>query len=201
MVLKDTTILIMSPENSFRAHTLHKHLIGLGLEPAAWNIYTDKNQTWKETQCVQATELIHEFDTEFLLHCEWDGFPVNLEKWSDEFFEYDYIGAPWPQNMCVHNQVGNGGFSLSSRRFRQALNELKEYYPMYEPSDVWFAQTMYPMLSQMGVKFAPVDVAIRFSFELPIGEYPEWDQNNSFGFHGKFNYFNDNLKIYDKSIV
>jgi hypothetical protein len=101
----------------------------------------------------------------------------------------------------VHNQVGNGGFSLSSKRFRKALNELKDYYPTYEPSDVWFAQTMYPMLSQIGVKFAPVDVAIRFSFELPIGEYPNWDQKDSFGFHGKFNYFNDNLKIYDKSIV
>jgi hypothetical protein len=180
---------------------LHKHLVGLGLQPAAWNIYTDKDQTWKETQCIQATELIHEFNTDFLLHCEWDGFPVNLDKWSDEFFEYDYIGAPWPQNMCVHNQVGNGGFSLSSRRFRQALNELKDYYPMYEPSDIWFAQTMYPMLSQMGVKFAPIDVAIKFSFELPIGEYPDWVQKDSFGFHGKFNYFNDNLKIYDKSIV
>ena len=31
------------------------------------------------------------------------------------FFDYDYIGAPWPNNFV--NRVGNGGFSLRSKKF------------------------------------------------------------------------------------
>jgi hypothetical protein len=34
-------------------------------------------------------------DTEFAILVHEDGFIVNPECWSDEFF-YDYIGAPWP---------------------------------------------------------------------------------------------------------
>lgn len=196
--LPNVTLLIMSPENNFRAERLYQHLL-TKIEPDAWVIYDNRpSQTWKECQHVQATQLTNMFETSHLLHCEWDGYPLNLDKWDPAFMEYDYIGAPWePGNIHYgNNRVGNGGFSLSSKRFRDALLEFEPIYPKYAPSDVWFAQVMHKRLEEMGMKFAPLDVAIRFSFELPIPEF-NWNPDDSFGFHGKFNYFKQHFKIYE----
>src|SRR5215204_2115633 len=44
-------------------------------------------------------------------HClivQWDGFVIDAEQWDSGFFDYDYIGAPWPQFHDGHD-VGNGG--------------------------------------------------------------------------------------------
>ena len=192
--LPDVTILIMAPEDPGRAYKLEQYL--RDRIDAKFVTYTDKpDQSWKETQVVQATDVCHLFDTEYVLHCECDGFPVNLDKWEPGFLEYDYIGAPWPKKLVQYgqNQVGNGGFSLSSRKFRQALYELRRFYPKYMPSDVWFAQYMYERLQKAGIRFADIATAFRFSFEQPI-EDMQWNPNDSFGFHGKFNYFNDNFR-------
>ena len=35
------------------------------------------------------------FDTDFVLKVEFDSCIVNPFAWSDDFFNYDYIGAPW----------------------------------------------------------------------------------------------------------
>ena len=35
-------------------------------------------------------------DSEFVLIIQSDGFVVNPYHWTDEFYNYDYIGAPWP---------------------------------------------------------------------------------------------------------
>ena len=62
-------------------------------------------------------------------HClviQADGFVLNPDRWQPKFLEYDYIGAPWPEKLTLHptqqildmkqNQVGNGGFSLRSKK-------------------------------------------------------------------------------------
>ncbi len=33
--------------------------------------------------------------TDFALMLEWDGGIFDATKWKPEFFDYDYIGAPW----------------------------------------------------------------------------------------------------------
>ena len=38
-----------------------------------------------------------EFKSEYVLIMQDDGFVINPDKWNDEFFNYDYIGAPWPK--------------------------------------------------------------------------------------------------------
>ena len=35
-------------------------------------------------------------DTDFVLTIQHDGFIINPLAWRDDFFNYDYIGAPWP---------------------------------------------------------------------------------------------------------
>ena len=40
-------------------------------------------------------ELYKYFDTDFVLVVQHDGYILNGDAWNDEFYNYDYIGAPW----------------------------------------------------------------------------------------------------------
>jgi len=79
---------------------------------------------------------LHEYvDTSHALVVQNDGYVVNPEEWSDQFLEYDYIGAPWPMPQDDFSfrdplgniqRVGNGGFSLRSKKIlKKKLLELK----------------------------------------------------------------------------
>jgi hypothetical protein len=67
--------------------------------------------------------------TDFNLTVQPDGFAINPQAWDDRFWEYDYIGAPWPWMWGGGPYwpgpiVGNGGFSLRSRKLYRALLDL-----------------------------------------------------------------------------
>src|SRR6266850_1256662 len=49
--------------------------------------------------------------TSHILTIQWDGWVINPHLWNDDWLQYDYIGAPWDDGC-----VGNGGFSLRSKR-------------------------------------------------------------------------------------
>ena len=40
--------------------------------------------------------LTEHVDTKFVLTIQHDGFILNPSAWRDDFFDYDYVGAPWP---------------------------------------------------------------------------------------------------------
>ncbi len=42
-------------------------------------------------------ELAARIRTDHVLIVQWDGFILDPFAWRDEFLDYDYIGAPWPQ--------------------------------------------------------------------------------------------------------
>ena len=116
--------------------------------------------------------------TPHALCVQWDGYVLNGEAWDPAFLEYDYIGAPWPHFRDGHN-VGNGGFSLRSRRLLEASRQLPLEQPLLE--DVMICRRFRPQLEQQGIRFGPEAVARRFSYErMP----PRGDE---FGFHGSFN--------------
>lgn len=120
---------------------------------------------------------------EYMISIHADGFIINPNNWQDIFLDYDYIGAPWPTGLewCERNRVGNGGFVLKSKKF---LN-LEESIPYTEAhNDVLVTNTYYDYFKQNGCKYAPVEVAARFSLEHAIPEC-EYDLKNTFGFHGK----------------
>ena len=118
------------------------------------------------------------FKTSHLLVIQHDGYVVDGEEWDDEFLEYDYIGAPW---MYVDGRnVGNGGFSLRSVRLHQILVD-DEHIGNYHPEDDTICRGYRRYLeSSYQVKFAPEEVADRFSYEL------RKPKDKTFGFHGKF---------------
>ena len=126
-------------------------------------------------------ELHAHVDTDAALLVQWDGFVVNAAAWSDDFLDYDYIGAKWIFHTDGHT-VGNGGFSLRSRRLLQALRD-----PHVVPGpteDDTICRTYRAYLEEThGIRFAPEAVADRFAFEASYWTSPP------FGFHGLFNFW------------
>lgn len=115
-------------------------------------------------------------------HClvvQWDGFVLDADQWLPEFLSYDYIGAAWPQFDDGHD-VGNGGFSLRSRKLLDAC--LDPRFQRGHPEDVAIARVNRSFLeAEHAIRFADRGVAERFSFERTARSGP------TFGFHGIFN--------------
>ncbi len=124
------------------------------------------------------SSLCEHIETGHALLVQWDSFVRDGRAWRDEFLEFDYIGAPWPQYRDVM-AVGNGGFSLRSRRLLQATVAI----PASEtPEDVAICRTHRTFLEQVhGIRFATMDVARAFSYERSDSSGLE------FGVHGVFN--------------
>jgi len=140
-------------------------------------------------QRFQALELNKYFSTDFLLHIETDGFPVNFHLWDPAFLDYDFVGAPWPAKMLEPgrtNRVGNGGCSLQSKRFRNFVDAHAHLYREGMLSDVFLCRELETQAQAAGLRFAPVDVALRFAYENRLPDYPRWKPEQSFGFHGRF---------------
>ena len=115
--------------------------------------------------------------TEFFIVLQYDGFVLNGDCFSKNFLKYDYIGAPWP-HFDFH-KVGNGGFSLRSRRLMQAVETLLTQQDFLIPEDIVICRKYRRQLERdTAIKFAPVSVAEHFSQELSVRNH------STFGFHG-----------------
>ncbi len=127
---------------------------------------------------------------EYSLAVHEDGFPINPSLWSDEFLQYDYIGAPWAAEQCRSwpggsswgNDllVGNGGFCLQSARMMGLCLDMPITPDIYTTcSDVYVCRLHRQWFEERGMKFAPPEVALRFSTEQTHQD------SDSFGFHGR----------------
>ncbi len=135
-------------------------------------------------------------DTPHVLLVQYDGFILNSKAWADEYLDYDYIGAPWlvadwsvanfsfPQELIGKFVVGNGGFSLRSKKMLMLTSELSraEKIIKLHPEDVSLCVWYRKLLEDKGIKFAPIELAKKFSFESEDKINYFWD--GQFGFHG-----------------
>jgi hypothetical protein len=138
--------------------------------------------------CIE--ELYKYVYTDFALIVQHDGFILNPESWENEFLKYDYIGAPWlakglsdlPTNLTDDWIVGNGGFCLRSKKFLDLSAQLSKagLLPEKHPEDFAVCVLYRDIFEREGIKYAPEDVAKRFSIEGEEGLV--FDQQ--FGFHG-----------------
>lgn len=123
-------------------------------------------------------------NTNFCLVTQWDSWVINSKSWDMDFLNYDYIGAIWPD--YIENKVGNGGFSLRSKRLLKSTREILETnsdfsIPLIE-DDFICREKRKIFEEKYQLKFPDVELANKFSVErngIPIG---------SFGFHGMFNF-------------
>ncbi|CAF3571361.1 unnamed protein product [Rotaria sp. Silwood1] len=89
-----------------------------------------------------------------------------------DYLQYDYVGAPWDISWYTDDRkylVGNGGFSLRTRRKILELIALIPY-DRRKPEDVWYAQNLH----RVNASIAPVHIAKTFSvesiyYERPVG--------------------------------
>ena len=130
-----------------------------------------------ETSCLMTLKgLYYVIDTDYCLSIHDDGFIINPQLWTNEFLEYDYIGAPWNGKI-----VGNGGFCLKSKKFI----DLCQQVPWNGEHDDWLVSVTYrDFFEKNGCKFAPFDLALKFAIESKIEGY-DYDLNKTFGFHGR----------------
>jgi hypothetical protein len=131
-------------------------------------------------------ELYPHIATSHVLLVQWDGYVVHPEMWMDEFLASDYLGAAWPDGKGGYS-VGNGGFSLRSRRLLEVLQD-DGFTLVTNTEDVTICGHHRPRLeSEFGIRFASTDLAKRFSFEMDARDVIAGAK--TFGFHGIFNLF------------
>lgn len=119
-------------------------------------------------------------ETSHCLIVQWDGFVLSAENWEPEFLRCDYIGAPWPQFSDGHD-VGNGGFSLRSRRLMMACRQ-PGFLDDGSAEDLVIARhNRHFLADNFGMIFADRSLASRFSHER------DGQDKQTFGFHGVFN--------------
>jgi hypothetical protein len=117
-------------------------------------------------------------ETDFALMMEWDGGIRDPEKWKPEFFDYDYIGAPWNIRRGGAYDVGNGGFTLISKKFGHFICENSKDYPACTDMDV--CRNYRQFYDEAGFKWPDRNIASYFSWELGPRN------PDHFGFHGAF---------------
>ena len=117
--------------------------------------------------------------TSHVLITQWDGFVVDASAWRSEFLNYDYVGSVWPDQPEGRN-VGNGGFSLRSRRMLAAGTDPRIVDE--HPEDEALCRTHRSLLeSERGISYAPSALARQFAYEN------ETPTVAAFGFHGPSN--------------
>jgi hypothetical protein len=135
-------------------------------------------QTTKDYSDLLLTGLRQYVTGTHVLVIQWDSFILHPQLWTDDFLQYDYIGAVWPHHP--NTPVGNGGFSIRSVKLLEALGNPK--ITKHHPEDFCICvDNKAPLESEFGIRFAPTNVAEQFAVE-------RGDWHPAFGFHGFFNF-------------
>jgi Protein of unknown function (DUF5672) len=146
-------------------------------------------------------------ETEYALIVQHDGWALNAENWRDEWLQYDFIGglthAALTPDFHFHRNyeyvgkgecriVQNGGFSLRSKRFLEAMTNYgitvqRFGLQMLNNEDIQLCCFLRPYLEKVGMRFAPDEEAKLFSFEhlSPI-VHADVDFKKIFGHHSRF---------------
>lgn len=144
--------------------------------------------------------LYKHINTDYVLLIQDHAFIINPDAWRNDFFDYDYIGAPWPHRERAyitpygeHQRVGNGGFSFRSKKLLEVplkqwipfkVAEMSDFYQMFGGNntneDGNITVHNKHLYEKQGCKIAPIEVAKFFSYESPV---PENSGIIPFGFH------------------
>lgn len=188
-------------EFSSRKITFKKNLLMSNLIPKNLNKFPNiefikiknKFNNTKEWGRFIIFELFKFIQTDFICLIHDDGFVVNPESWTDNFLNFDYIGAPWPIPKKKYDKyfrdennnlirVGNS-VSLRSRKLLELPNKLglewKDPYGFYHEDGFLCVQNR-KILEKNGVKFADFNSSLMFSREKTL---PENKNLKPFAFH------------------
>jgi len=123
-------------------------------------------------------QLYQYIPTDYFCIIQADGYIIDGSQWDDRYYDYDYIGASWIFDS--DRQVGNGGSSFRTTRLHKILAEdtlIDVLHP--EDQSICIVYKFY-LEEKYGIKFAPVELADKYSYELKCPVAP------TFSFHGNF---------------
>ena len=160
--------------------------------------------SWNEYNKFCLTNLYEYVDSDYVILIQSDGFIINPDYWTDAFLKYDYIGAPWPKenlrcniprwprvfNQAAQNksiyQIGNGGFTLRSKKLLYNTKQLYDNSMFELPEDIVISILMREKLESLGLRFvSDIRFAASFSCEAKNIDGIQISAENSLGFHCK----------------
>jgi hypothetical protein len=161
--------------------------------------FTEKSSNIDEWNYNVIYNLPKHINTDYCILIHDNGFIVNPEKWKDEFLNYDYIGAPWPQPNDSFSyrdidgniiRVGNSVSLRSKKLLDVPIKYNLEWKPFhgFTNEDGFICVNYRHKYLEDGCKFADIDVAKYFSHENYLSDFEEIEP---FAFH---NYLGNNLK-------
>lgn len=153
-----------------------------------------KKMDYEEYSRFLVYDLADYIDTSHALIVQSDGYVINPNQWKDSFLDYDYIGAPWPlptddfsfrdPNGNIQ-RVGNGGFSLRSKKLLETAKKLnlewKDYFGFYNEDGFYCCHNRH-IYENQNCKYASIEIASQFSQETYL---QEMEGIVPFGFHGR----------------
>ena len=147
------------------------------------NIRINKINSITEFNKLILVDVCEYITQDFVLTFQWDGFPLNETSWNDDFFKFDFIGAPHYSEL-YRGPFFNGGFSLRSKKLLEKVRNVVTAYPalINHPEDAVICNLLREKLESSQMLFPDMSIAGQFSYEL--GVMPE----SFFGFHGAFNF-------------
>jgi hypothetical protein len=151
------------------------------------------------------SELYKYVDTSHTLLFQDHAYILNSQMWDNSWLMWDWIGSPWGivENAYIANngeraRVGNGGFSLRSKRMLELPSkmnwQLREEQGFYNEDGNFCCYYRKEMLEN-GIQYAPLDVALKFSYENPVPEHGS-TYPTTFGFHKNVPLANEFSRIY-----
>lgn len=215
---EDITVVAIYGDNRIRAAlpAMQKTLQALpGAKPLLISnvaISTD----WDQKPCAPMS---YEGYTEFVMYClhqyiqtpyclivQHDGWALSGENWNDDWFNYDYVGAPTHAGLIEDGRfffgyqyigqgearvVQNGGFSLRTKSFLEApsvygITRTKVPDNILYNEDVQLCCFMRPFMEQAGIKYCPDEIARYFSVEHLGPQHEGMDLRRLFGHHSRF---------------
>lgn len=123
-------------------------------------------------------EMYKYIDKDYVLIQQHDSWVLDIDAWTNEFFNVDVIGASWLYIDGRNNS--NGGFSLRTRRLMEIL-ATDENIKITHPEDEIIGRLYRHYLEEKyDIKFPNDELCDRFSFELRT------PNQSTFGFHSYF---------------
>jgi hypothetical protein len=201
-VIFDKCVIASDVGESKYSHILHEHNIKILNVNINLNSNLENDDSNRENFSSLFLDTLYKAcQTDYILTIQQDSGIIFPDRWTNSFFDYDYIGAPWPIEIIqasdmvagkienIKNIVGNGGFSLRSKKYVDISRSMPIYH---KNEDLNICIFNYEKMNEQNVKFAPPEIAMKFAVEHPIKNLNMFDRNflptyQSFGFHGIFN--------------
>ena len=170
--IKFGDVLIINPFSK------NKELLNIEFEPM-WSEFNlsqnPKNIGWLNNYLIKV--LPNLIKTEWYLIIQWDGFPINPKSWSDEFFDYPFLGGG--------HSILNGGFSLRNKDTMIKVSQINETFETGSEDALYsvYLDNKYTTNKKTPFKIKWPDANIIDKFCTWEGSQILDGPSNSFGWH------------------